>query len=86
MERSSRVLQLENPKILFYFSKKFEVGKIEFCPYPEFPSAEKRNVSLRYISNWYFNGKIFTGTTAWEQKLFFPKKFKIEIDLYFDLC
>ena len=25
------------------FSKKFEIDEIEFCPYPEFPYAEKRN-------------------------------------------
>ena len=23
--------------------KKFEIDEIEFCPYPEFPYAEKRN-------------------------------------------
>ena len=40
MERSSRVIQHGNPKIWFFFSKKFE---IEFCPYPDFPYAEKRN-------------------------------------------
>ena len=25
------------------FSKKFEIDKIGFCPYPEIPYAEKRN-------------------------------------------
>ena len=25
------------------FLKKFEIDEIEFCPYPEFPYAEKRN-------------------------------------------
>ena len=25
------------------FFKKFEIDKIEFCPYPEFPYAEKKN-------------------------------------------
>ena len=39
MERSSRVLHHGNPKMWRFF-KKFE---IEFCPYPEFPYAEKRN-------------------------------------------
>ena len=34
MERSLRVLQHGNPKILI-FSKKFEIDKIEFCSYPE---------------------------------------------------
>ena len=28
------------PQNLIFFSKKFE---IEFCPYPDFPYAEKRN-------------------------------------------
>ena len=40
MERSSRVLQHGNPKILFFFSEKFE---IEFYPYPDFPYAKKIN-------------------------------------------
>ena len=39
MEWSSRVLQHGNPEMWNFF-KKFE---IEFCPYPEFPYAEKRN-------------------------------------------
>ena len=26
-----------------FFSKKFEIDEIEFCPYSEFPYAEKRN-------------------------------------------
>ena len=43
MERSSRVLHHGNPKFDFFFSKKFEIDEIEFCPYPEFPYAEKRN-------------------------------------------
>ena len=42
MEWSSRVLHHGNPKMWKFF-KKFEIDKIEFCPYPEFPYAEKRN-------------------------------------------
>ena len=42
MERSSRVLQHGNRK-MWNFSKKFKIDKIEFCPYPEFSYAEKRN-------------------------------------------
>ena len=42
MERSSRVLHHGNPEMWKLF-KKFEIDKIEFCPYPEFPYAEKRN-------------------------------------------
>ena len=39
MEWSSRVLHNGNPEMWNFF-KKFE---IEFCPYPEFPNAEKKN-------------------------------------------
>ena len=35
MERSLRVLQHWNLKSWFFFSKKFEIDEIEFCPYPE---------------------------------------------------
>ena len=75
------------------FFKKFKIDEIEFCPYSEFPYAEKKLPWLRqyqsYISNWYVNGKVFTSTTTWEPKnliFFFSKKFEIEFDLYFDLC
>ena len=50
------------------FFKKFKIDKIEFCPYLEFPYAEKKTSWLRqyqsYISNWYVNGKVFTSTTT----------------------
>ena len=55
-ERSSWVLQHGNPKMWNIF-KKFEIDEIEFCPYPEFPYAQKQYQS--YISNWYVNGKVF---------------------------
>ena len=42
MERSSRVLHHGNPEMWNFFIK-FEVDKIEFCSYPEFPYAEKKN-------------------------------------------
>ena len=42
MERSSRVLHHGNQEMWNFF-KKFEIDEIEFCPYPEFPYAEKRN-------------------------------------------
>ena len=79
---------------MWKFFKKFEIDEIEFCPYPEFPNAEKKKSPwLRqyqsYMSNWYVNGKVFTSTTTWEPKkydFFFSKKFEIEFDLYFDLC
>ena len=68
MEWSSRVLHHGNPEMWNFF-KKFEIDEIEFCPYPEFPYAEKKKSPwLRqyqsYISNWYVNGKVFTSTTT----------------------
>ena len=42
MKRSSRVLLHGNPEMWNFF-KKFKIDEIEFCPYPEFPYAEKRN-------------------------------------------
>ena len=41
MERSSRVHH-GNPEMWKFF-KKFEIDEIEFCLYPEFPYAEKKN-------------------------------------------
>ena len=49
MERSSRVLHHGNPEMWKFF-KKFEIDKIEFCPYPEFPYAEKKNALASSIS------------------------------------
>ena len=86
LERSLWVLHYGNPEMWNFF-KKFE---IEFCPYPEFPYAEKKNrLGLRqyqsYISNWYVNGKVFTSTTTWEPKnlIFFFKKVRNWIRLLF---
>ena len=42
MEWSSRVKHHGNPEIWKFF-KKFEIDEIEFCPYPEFLYAEKKN-------------------------------------------
>ena len=90
MERSSRVLQHENPKIRLFFSKKFE---IEFCPYPDFPYAEKRyrpgfvNISPTVVidtSMERFSRVLQHGNQKFD--FFFSRKFKIEFDLYFDLC
>ena len=92
MERSSRVLHHGNPEMWNFF-KKFEIDEIEFCPYPEFPYAEKKKTPwLRqyqsYISNWYVNGKVFTSTTTWEPKnlIFFFKKVRNWIRLVFWLA
>ena len=90
MERSSRVLHLGSPEMWNFF-KKFKIDEIEFCPYPEFPYAEKK-IALAssiqfYISNWYVNGKVFTSTTSttWEPKnlFFFIKKVRNWIRLVF---
>ena len=50
MERSSRVLHHENQNNWFFFSNKFEIDEIEFCPYPEFPYAKKKNALASSIS------------------------------------
>ena len=82
MERSSRVLQHGNPKIVF-FSKKFKIRILTF-------DEELKSPLLRqyqsYISNWYVNGKVFTSTTTWEPKnliFFFFKKVRNWIRLVF---
>ena len=89
MEWSSRVIHHGNPEMWKFF-KKFEIDEIEFCPYPEFPYAEKKESPwLRqyqpYISNWYVNGKVSTSTTTWEPKnlIFFFKKVRNWIRLVF---
>ena len=45
MERSLRVLHHGNPEMWKFF-KKFEIDEIEFCPYLEFPYAEKKKNAL----------------------------------------
>ena len=91
MEWSSRVLHHGNPKMGFFF-KKLEIDEIEFCPYPEFPYAEKRNrPGFVNISPTLV---IDTSTERSSRVLqhgnqkfdFFSRKFEIEFDLYFDLC
>ena len=92
MERFSRVLHHGNPEMWKFF-KKFEIDEIEFCPYPEFPYAEKKkrpgfvNISPTLVidtSTERSSRVIQHGN----QKIwfFFSKKFEIEFDLYFDLC
>ena len=49
MEWSSRVLHHGNPEVRKFF-KKFEIDQIEFCPYPEFPYAEKKIALASSIS------------------------------------
>ena len=81
MEWSTRVLHHGNPEMWKIF-RKFEIDEIEFCPYPEFPNAEKINhlgfvnISPTSVANWYVNEKGFTSTTTWEPKnlIFFFKK------------
>ena len=94
MEWSSRVLHYENLKIWFFFQK-VRNWRIEFCPYPEFPYAEKRN--RPGFVNISPTKVIDTSTERSSRVLqhekqeiwfffFFSKKFEIEFDLYFDLC
>ena len=62
---------METQKCEIFFIK-FEIDEIEFCPYIEFPYAEKKIARLRqyqsYISNWYVNRKVFTSATTWKPK------------------
>ena len=73
------------------FFKKFEINEIEFCPYPEFPYAEKRNrpgfvnISPTLVIDTSTERSSRVGTATWEP-IFFSKKFEIEFDFYFDLC
>ena len=72
MEWSSRVLHHGNPKICFFFQQKFE---IEFCPYPVFPYAEKRNrpgfvdISPTLLIDTSTKRFSRLATTAWEPKI-----------------
>ena len=78
MIRSSRVLQHGNPKSWFFFFKKsLKLTKLNFVCTPRVRAREKKSPWLRryqsYISNWYINGKVFTGTKAWKHNFFFLK-------------
>ena len=89
MERSSRVLHHGNPKMWFFFQK-IEIDEIEFCPYPEFPYAEKRNrpgfvninPTLVIDASMERSSRVLhhENSKIW---FFFPKKFEIRI-LTFD--
>ena len=74
MEWSSRVLHHGNPKMWIFF-KKLEINEIEFCPYPEFPYAEKRNrpgfVNISPTSVIDTSTKRSSSTTTWEPKIWF---------------
>ena len=92
MEWSSRVLHHGNPEMWKFF-KKFEIDKIEFCPYPEFPYAEKKNRPgfVNISPTWVIDTSTERSSRVLQhgnQKIwfFFSKKFEIEFDLYFDLC
>ena len=78
MEWCSRVLHHGNPKMWNIF-KKFEIDEIEFCPYPEFPFAEKRN--RPGFVNISPTVKVFTSSTTWEPRNlnFFQKSLKLNL-------
>ena len=48
----------------------------------------RQYLSYTCSCNWYMNGKFFTSTTEWKQKIKFSfrKMSKLNFDLYFDLC
>ena len=80
-----KTLIMETPKVDF-FSKKFE---IEFCLYPDFLYAKKRNrpgfvdVSPTLVIDMSTK-RYLRVLQHRNQKIFLLKKF--EIELYFDLC
>ena len=74
MEWSSRVLHHGNLKMWKIF-KNFEIDEIEFCPYPEFPYAEKRN-RPGFVNISQYHRPFF----------FFFFKFETEFNFYFNLC
>ena len=91
MEWSPQVLHHGNPEMWKFF-KKLEIDEIEFCPYPEFPYAEIKNHPgfVNISPTWVIDTSMERSSRVLQhgnQKIwfFFPKKFKIEFDLYFDL-
>ena len=89
MEWSSWVLHHGNLEMWKFF-KKFE---IEFCPFPEFPYAEKKNLPgfVNISPTLVIDTSMERSSRALQhgnQKIwfFFSKKFEIEFDLYFELC
>ena len=93
MEWSSRVLHHGNPEMWNFF-KKFEIDEIEFCPYPEFPYAEKKNrpdfvnisPTLVIDTSTERSSRVLQHGNQKKMIFFSSKKFEIEFDLYFDLC
>ena len=78
------------PKNVKKYYKSSKLTKLNSVRTPSFRMPWKKTPWFRqyqsYINNWYVNGKVFTSTTTWEPIFFFPRKFEIEFDLYFDLC
>ena len=92
MEWSSRVLHHGNPEMWKFFEK-FEIGKVEFCTYPEFPYAEKKKRPgfVNISPTWVIDTSTERSSRVLQhgnQKIwfFFSKKFEIKFDFYFDLC
>ena len=83
IEWSWRVLHHGNPEMWNFF-KKFEIDKIEFFPYPEFPYAEKKNrpgfVNISPTLVIDTSTERSSSTTTWEPKnliFFFQKSSKL---------
>ena len=85
MERFSRVLHHGNPEM-------WNFNEIEFCPYPEFLYAEKRNrpgfvnISPTLVIDMSMERSSRVLRHGNQKFDFFSRKFEIEFDLYFDLC
>ena len=92
MERFSRVLHHGNPEMLNFF-KKFEIDEIEFCPYPEFPYAKKKNrpgfvnISPTLVIDTSTERSSRVQQHGTHKNWFFFKKVRNWIRLvFFDLC
>ena len=71
------------PKNVNFF-KKLEIDEIEFCPYPEFPYAEKRNrsgfVNISPTLVIDTSTERSSSTTTWEPKIwYFSKNSKLNL-------
>ena len=88
MERSSRVLQHENPKIGFFFSKNSKLTKLNFVRTPRKEITLALSISVLHKQlirqRKGFHEYYIMGTKKFD--FFFSKKFEIEFVLYFDLC
>ena len=83
MERSSRVLQHGNPKIWFFFSKKFEIEFWLVSKSWNHPNFVNISHTIVIYTSMERSSRVLA--TTWEHKksFFFQKNSKLNFDLYF---